>query len=520
MEIVKKLLVLISSIILIGAVIYLIAISSVGKRLVPEVSHDMKYFYNDSLFIEDSLGSEVIPQIPDEGITLRRQDSINWKIFPETGIAAQQDQANSEINVKAINNIFRNAAKRILPAVVSVRSSREFDNLPGDHPDIFPPGAGSGILISADGYILTNFHVVKDANELRIILYDKREFEAQYIGGDPTTDVALIKIEGRDLPAAMMGNSDSLQVGDWVLAVGNPLSFQSTITAGIISAFGRDINIINEEYRIENFIQTDAVINPGNSGGALVNLDSKVIGVNTAIATRTGFNQGYGFAIPINLARKVVDDLAKFGYVRRGIIGVSIAGMDAKSARALGLTKPMGVLIQSVREGFPAAEVGLRQGDVILSVNGKKVNSPSELQTKIARNYPGTKVVLLVWRDNQKVPFDVILGEAPVEKPKVRISSKKKGGEYKNLGMGLVDFSSEKITAVIVESVKLGSPAHRAGVFQNDLITKINDVPVNSTKDFTRILNNSKSGEVLKFQVKQLLQGNDNLERIIFIELP
>jgi len=520
MEIAKKFLVLISSLILIGAVIYLIAISSVGKKPVPEVSHDMKYFNNDSLLPEDSLDLDVIEKESEERVTQRKQDSINWKISPDTYAIGKGDLESSEINPNAINTIFRNAAKRILPAVVSVRSSRVLESLPGDHPDIFPPGAGSGILISTDGYILTNFHVVKDASELRIILYDKREFEAEYIGGDPTTDVSLIKIEGRELPAAVMGNSDSLQVGDWVLAVGNPLSFQSTITAGIISAFGRDINIINEEYRIENFIQTDAVINPGNSGGALVNLDSKVIGMNTAIATRTGFNQGYGFAIPINLARKVVDDLAKFGYVRRGIIGVSIAGVDAKSARALGLSKPMGVLIQSVREGFPAADVGLKQGDVILAVDGENVNSPNELQTKIARNYPGTKVKLLVWRDNQKVSFNVVLGEAPVDKPNVRISLRNKGKEYINLGMELIDFSSEKITAVIVENVKLGSPAHRAGVFQNDLITKINDVPVKSTKDFTRILNNSKSGEVLKFQVKQLLQGNDNLERIVFIEIP
>ncbi|HPT31108.1 MAG TPA: trypsin-like peptidase domain-containing protein, partial [Prolixibacteraceae bacterium] len=245
-------------------------------------------------------------------------------------------------------------------------------------------GFGSGVILTADGFIVTNNHVIEDARKIKVILNDKREFDARLIGADPTTDVAVLKVDAKDLPFLVYGNSDDLKLGEWVLAVGNPFNLTSTVTAGIISAKARNIGINSDRSSIESFIQTDAAVNPGNSGGALVNQRGELVGINTAIASRTGSYAGYSFAIPISIVRKVVDDLRKFGEVQRALLGVEIQGVDADVARENKLSKIEGVYVANVTENGAAKEAGLKSGDVIIEIQDKKVNSNAELQEVVS----------------------------------------------------------------------------------------------------------------------------------------
>jgi len=314
---------------------------------------------------------------------------------------------NVSPEIKNLNEAFVQIAKSVTPAVayieVTTGSSESDEQNPGFNmpfdlgPDFQMPdqgpsrGSGSGIIISNDGYILTNNHVIKNATEngIKVRLTDKREFNAKLIGVDPNTDVAVIKIEASDLMVASIGNSDDVQVGQWVVAIGNPLGLNSTVTAGIVSALGRNIQMGGDSYAINNFIQTDAAINPGNSGGALVDINGSVIGINTAIKTTNGYYQGYGFAIPINLAQIVATELIKSGKISRGYIGVSIKDVDIKEAKGLGLDKARGVLVQDVLAGGAGDEAGLKVGDVILFVDNQEVNASNELQTIIGTHRPG-----------------------------------------------------------------------------------------------------------------------------------
>lgn len=270
---------------------------------------------------------------------------------------------------------------------------------------------GSGVVISADGYILTNNHVIEDAvrRGIQVTLDDKRTFNARVIGGDPSTDLAVIKIDAAGLKPIILGNSDSVEVGEWVLAVGNPFRLRSTVTAGIVSALSRDVEIINDILRIESFIQTDAAINRGNSGGALVNTSGELIGINTAIATQNGNYQGYGFAVPSNLAMKVAGDIIEFGEVRRGLLGVNIRSVDNAIASDLGLRSINGVLVVNVSPGGAAEKSGLRPSDVILAVNEHTVNEVNQLQEKVAMFRPGDTVSLRLWRRGEEVFKDVTL---------------------------------------------------------------------------------------------------------------
>jgi serine protease Do len=262
---------------------------------------------------------------------------------------------------------------------------------------------GSGVIVSPDGYIITNNHVISgaEARSISVSLNDKRTFNASVIGRDPSTDLAVLKIEGEQLPYIIIGDSDALQVGDPVIAIGNPFRLRSTVTAGIVSALGRNVDIINDQMRIESFIQTDAAINRGNSGGALVNEYAELIGINTAIATESGAYQGYGFAIPINMAFKIARDLIEYGEVKRAYLGVQIVAVAQDRAKQLGLTEIKGVeIVNLVRDGS-ASNAGLRVSDVILSVNGSEVNEANELQAKIALNRPGEQVELTIWREGR-----------------------------------------------------------------------------------------------------------------------
>lgn len=270
-------------------------------------------------------------------------------------------------------------------------------------------GSGSGVIISNDGYIITNNHVIDKADEIEVVLNDRRTFDARVVGRDPNTDLAVIKIDAQNLPFITFGNSEQLKVGEWVLAVGNPFNLNSTVTAGIVSAKARNINILAGEYRIESFIQTDAAVNPGNSGGALVNLRGELVGINTAIASRTGSFAGYSFAIPSSIAQKVALDIIEFGEVQRALLGVQIDELTPKLAEENKIKELKGVFVARVTEGGAAKEVGIKEGDVILEVNGFPVNSPNQLQEQISKYRPNDKVEIIINRNNKRVNYQVTL---------------------------------------------------------------------------------------------------------------
>ncbi len=327
--------------------------------------------------------------------------------------------------------LFRSVAKSVTPTVVyietvvtthnrRVQNEEEEDNRFWER--FIPPRVrtvGSGVLITPDGYILTNNHVIEDAvrDGITITLDDKRSFDARVVGRDPSTDLAVLKVDAKDLPAVIIGNSDRLEVGEWVLAVGNPFRLRSTVTAGIVSALSRDVQIINDALRIESFIQTDAAINRGNSGGALVNTSGELIGINTAIATQSGNYQGYGFAVPSNLALKVSRDLIEFGEVRRGILGVTIQSVDDRMARRAGLDNISGVMIMSVLNDGAAERSGIRSNDIVLEVNGERVNESNQLQEKVAMYRPNDEVELTIWRNNELIKRTVVLDELEQPQP-------------------------------------------------------------------------------------------------------
>ena len=283
-------------------------------------------------------------------------------------------------------------SRKVTPAVVNIIASAGGYRASG----------GSGVIISDDGYIVTNHHVVEGARSFTVSFSDKQEASARLIGSDPTTDLALLKVDARGLDVVEWGNSDNIQVGEWVLAVGNPFNLASTVTAGIVSAKGRNINIIGGEYSIESFIQTDAVVNPGNSGGALVNARGQLVGINTAILSESGGYEGYSFAIPANLARKVIADLREFGSVQRAILGVRIRDVDPNLAERLDLPSVDGVYITDITPGSSAASAGLRSEDVIVAINDRQTRSTAELQEQIARYRPGDRVDVSIYREGRR----------------------------------------------------------------------------------------------------------------------
>jgi Do/DeqQ family serine protease len=332
------------------------------------------------------------------------------KAAPDTGAEA------ATATPATLSDRFRGVAEQVRDAVVSIRvrsgsggqAPEEFFNGPPRQQNL-----GSGVIISPDGYVVTNNHVVDGAEAIQVRLTDKRQFEAQVVGTDAATDLAVIKIDGpTDFPVLPIGNSERVEVGDWVVAIGNPFRLTSTVTAGIVSALGRQLRIIDSNFGIENFIQTDAAINPGNSGGALVNLDGQLIGINTAIASRTGAYEGYGFAIPSALMERVVTDLVEYGELRRGYLGVSIQEVDADVAAEVGLEDIHGVYVAGVRGGSAADRAGLRQGDIVEAIEGERVDATNELQSAVAMYRPGDVLSLRVWREGEVETLDVkLMGE-------------------------------------------------------------------------------------------------------------
>ncbi|MCK4346451.1 MAG: Do family serine endopeptidase [Bacteroidales bacterium] len=270
-------------------------------------------------------------------------------------------------------------------------------------------GFGSGVIISSDGYIVTNHHVIEDSDQIEVTLNDKRSFKVKLVGLDPSTDIALLKVDEKNLPYIRFGNSDELRLGEWVLAVGNPFNLTSTVTAGIVSAKGRNLGILSDRYKVESFIQTDAALNRGNSGGALVNIKGELVGINSAIISPTGGYAGNSFAIPVNIVKKVIDDLKEFGTVQRAILGVEITDVTDELAKEFDLDKIEGVYIANVTEGGAAENSGLKTGDIILAINGVNMNSGSELTENLSKYRPNDKVKILIKRGNKRKQFEVVL---------------------------------------------------------------------------------------------------------------
>jgi len=370
------------------------------------------------------------------------------------------------------------------------------DRYPRQQPRI-REGSGSGVIMSGDGYIVTNNHVVDDADEIRVVLNDKREFDAKLIGKDETTDLALLKIDSEDLPSLKFGNSDALKLGEWVLAVGNPFNLTSTVTAGIVSAKGRNIGINRADMSIESFIQTDAAVNPGNSGGALVNMNGELIGINTAIASQTGSYTGYSFAIPSAIVQKVIADLKQFGQVQRALLGVGIADVNAGIAEKYGLDKIEGVFIMSISPDGAAEDAGLKMEDVILSVDNVRVNSVAELQEQVSKHRPGDSVKILIKRDNKSKPYNVTLRNMHGDTEILTADANEfLGAKFDNVT------ENEKNNLHINQGIKVTELSRGklkdAGLREGFIITYVNKQPVTEVNDFAGIVKRAKGGILIE----------------------
>ncbi len=436
---------------------------------------------------------------------------------------------------------FTEAAAAVTPAVVYIRTTysntangggaqdqmeQMFGEMFGQHmrPQGPQKASGSGVIISTDGYIVTNNHVVEKADKIEVTMNDKRTFQAKVIGTDPNTDLALIKISATNLPIVKLGNSDDARVGEWVLAVGNPFNLTSTVTAGIISAKGRNIGIIGSHDNgdenggdpfggrlkmqqqgaprankgIESFIQTDAAINPGNSGGALVNTKGELIGINAAIASQTGSYEGYGFAIPVNLAKKVLNDIEKYGSVKRGYVGVSFSELNPDVASQLKINNTVGLYVNELVPGGGAEQAGLHKGDIITKVNGHLVTESSDLQETVGRLQPGDKINLTVLREGQEKNFNVVLkGETLTNHTAANKSAEEL---YNKLGASFQPLNQEQKnkfhvnSGVMVTQVRSGRMLDQLGMEAGTIITSINKMPINTPADIDKAITNTKDG--------------------------
>ncbi|MBK9150001.1 MAG: trypsin-like peptidase domain-containing protein [Saprospiraceae bacterium] len=394
---------------------------------------------------------------------------------------ALSEKLNKSISVSAPTD-FSDAAERAREAVVAVRSSERFAGQTGF-------ATGSGVIFTSDGYIATNFHVVKDASDVRITLNNQKTYNARVVAGDESTDLALLKIEAENLPHLQFGNSDSLRVGEWVMAIGNPFTLQSTVTAGIVSAKARNINIL-ERQGIESFIQTDAVVNPGSSGGALINTKGLVVGINTAIMSQTGNYEGYSFAIPSNIARKVLLDLIEYGVVQRGWLGIEIGNVDQKLAEAAGLPEVAGIFVASVTAKGGAHDAGIRNGDIIISIQNVKVNTVPEFMEQIARYRPGDEIQLIYYRNKKLNTAKAVLrnqlnttGFVAAYKDKI----------LQDIGIEVraLDEYEQKIVSgkgVYVISVRKNSPAGQSRMEPGYIIKSANNTIVDDPRSLVNLL--------------------------------
>jgi serine protease Do len=477
---------------------------------------------------------------------------------PERGTvdfgAKNQPAIKAPPHMEAFKTMFADLAEKVVPTVVQVIPTKidtvifsnnpfyQFFGNPFGMDDLFgnPHGRqrgapqlekreqrqqslGSGVIVSKDGYILTNYHVVAGADEIEIKTSDNRSFQAEIIGTDSLSDVAVIKIKEKvnDLPVAYLGDSDNLRPGDWAVAIGNPFSLSSSVTLGIVSALGRTAATNSNQY--QNFIQTDAAINPGNSGGALVNIDGELIGINTMIYSRSGGYMGIGFAIPINMAKKIMEDLIYEGKVSRGWLGVMIQDLDQTTREAFGMQKDTkGVLIGDVFKGQPADKAGFKRGDIVTAVDGKQVKNTNELRNCIAAIRPGKKVPIKIIRDGKSKTLHVTLtarDKADVNKSAEDDDTGDKKGESSDLAtkMGITagSITSEireeldlpaNLKGVVITDVKPGSQAQQEGLRKGDIIVEINRTSISSVKKFKKALKTVKAGDSVLFLINR--QGN------------
>ncbi|GAK61694.1 heat shock protease DegP/HtrA [Candidatus Vecturithrix granuli] len=420
-------------------------------------------------------------------------------------------QESTKQQLQGLSQAFRDIAKQVSPAVVYISTEqtvkgqqapdqfreffgdeffrRFFGDTPQDR-EYKRRGLGSGFITNSDGYILTNNHVVAEADKIKVTLADKREFEATLVGTDPKSDVAVIKIEGNSLPVVRLGDSNAIEVGDWAVAIGTPFGLSQTVTAGIISAEGRS-NIGINDY--EDFIQTDAAINPGNSGGPLVNIDGEVIGINTAIYSRSGGYQGIGFAIPINMAKTIMDSLITKGKVVRGWLGVMIQPVTPEIAKGFDLKEATGTLVGDVLKGGPAEQAGLKHGDVIMKFDGQPIDGPNTLKNVVAATEVGKTVDMLIIRDGKELTVQVKIGEQPGD---LEASTGSPSRAKEQFGLSVQELTPEIASqlgytgdqGVIISSVEPGSPAEEAGLRRGDLIKEINRQPITSVEEYNAAL--------------------------------
>jgi serine protease Do len=410
---------------------------------------------------------------------------------------------------------FTVAAEKTINGVVHIRALVTETDPGKNYPDQFrqffdnhPPmqreglASGSGVIISEQGYIVTNNHVVENSSKIEVVLNDNRSFEAEIVGVDPTTDLAVIKVKENSLPSLSFANSDEVRIGQWVLAVGNPFNLSSTVTAGIVSAKARNINILREAYSVESFIQTDAVINRGNSGGALVNLNGDLIGINSAIATPTGTYAGYGFAIPSNLVKKVSADLIEYGVVQRAIMGIMIRNVDSRIADRMNLKDPIGVLVDSLTIDAGANKAGIRKGDVIVLIDETTIKSVPELMEYVARKRPGDKIIVEVIRNSEHENFTVELVNrngksellARIETPE---SLEVLGIEISNLSSKeLKDFDIEG--GVKILKVNPGKIRSFTSIKPGFIVTQVNKSRVKGVDDFIKKVESESGGIMLE----------------------
>lgn len=431
--------------------------------------------------------------------------------------------ADNEGNIKPLD--FTETSEKVLDAVVHIKSTqsrsaygdqrtrelpdpfKEFfgDMFKGQSPEGMQSqprvGTGSGVIINDKGYIVTNNHVIDNADDVEVTLYNNESYKATVIGTDPTTDLALLQIKAENLKTMSLVNSDDVEVGEWVLAVGNPMGLNSTVTAGIVSAKARNININPDQFAVESFIQTDAAINPGNSGGALVNLDGNLVGINTAIASRTGTYTGYGFAVPSNIVTKVVEDLLKYGNVQRGMLGVTIRTMDSNLAKEKDVEFTKGVWVEQVGKDSGADVAGIVSGDIIISVNGKETSTSPRLQEIIAGKRPGDKVVLLVNRNGKEKELEATLknsqGGTSIIKKEEKEVFNLLGADFESLNKELgkkLDLDG----GVQVSKLYPGKIKRETQMREGFIITHIDGKRVKDIDDVADILEGKKGGVMLE----------------------
>lgn len=426
-------------------------------------------------------------------ITIKESPEMQQVNLPLANVQQVDLTYAAELSVKSVVHV------KTLYSPENTQSNPFYDFLFGEQERNSKPrsslGSGSGVIISEDGYIVTNNHVVRGSNIINVVLHDKREYEAKLIGQDPYTDLALMKIEEENLPKLEFGNADELKLGEWVLAVGNPFNLTSTVTAGIISAKARNIGINGNTMSIESFLQTDAAVNPGNSGGALVDTKGNLVGINTAIESRTGSYSGYSFAIPVTIVEKIIGDLKKYGEVQRAFIGVSIRTVDANLASELNIEKIEGVYVAGLSEEGAAEEAGIITGDIILEVDGKVVNSSAELQEQVSKFHPGDEISVLIKRSEERKQIDVVLRN--------RLGNT---NVIKSRGLDFLGADFESITSqekyklqinrgVRVKNLRRGKLMDE-NIKEGFIIYKINETAIYKVEDIKEALQSVKDGGV------------------------